>query len=101
MDGLAVVILGVVASSLSTVSLLPQVVKTWRTRSAGDISTVWLVVALISMVLWITYGMAVGAQAVIWANAMTFLQVGFILATKLKQLRRPRPCSDAEGEYAA
>ncbi len=101
MDGLAMAILGVVASGLSTVSLLPQAVKTWHTRSAGDISVGWLVVALISMVLWIVYGIVVGAQAVIWANALTFLQVGYILAVKIKQLRRPRPRGDAEGEFAA
>jgi uncharacterized protein with PQ loop repeat len=36
--------LGVTASALSTLSLLPQVVRTWRTRSAHDISATWLIV---------------------------------------------------------
>ena len=50
------VALGTAASVLSTVSLMPQVTRTWRPRSAGDISATWLVVALIAMVLWISYG---------------------------------------------
>jgi hypothetical protein len=52
-------------------------------RSAGDISALWLIIALASMMLWIGYGMLIGASAVVWANALTALQAGFILATKL------------------
>ena len=80
--------MGTAASVLSTLSLLPQVLRTWRTRSAGDISTLWLIIALVSMMLWIGYGALVGAPAVVWANALTALQAGFILATKLAMSRR-------------
>jgi MtN3 and saliva related transmembrane protein len=83
MEGMAIVVLGAAASVLSTVSLLPQVLRTWRTRSAGDISALWLIIALASMMLWIGYGALVGASAVVWANVLTALQAGFILATKL------------------
>ncbi|MGD1716198.1 SemiSWEET family sugar transporter [Hydrocoleum sp. CS-953] len=33
-----VTILGLLAGSLTTISFLPQVIKTWRTRSTKDIS---------------------------------------------------------------
>ncbi len=36
MDGMVVSGLGLAASLLSVVSLMPQVVRTWRTWSAGD-----------------------------------------------------------------
>jgi uncharacterized protein with PQ loop repeat len=42
-----VTVLGVFATTLSALSLLPQVIRTWRTRSAGDISASWLIVALL------------------------------------------------------
>jgi len=76
--------LGVTASALSTLSLLPQVARTWRTGSARDISATWLIVALASMLLWICYGSLVSAYAIVWANALTFVQAGLILAIKLR-----------------
>jgi MtN3 and saliva related transmembrane protein len=76
--------LGVTASALSTLSLLPQVVRTWRTRSAQDISATWLIVALASMLLWIGYGSLLSAYAIVWANALTFVQAGLILAIKAR-----------------
>lgn len=81
--------LGLAAMALSVLSLLPQVVRTWRTRSAGDISAHWLVAALAGMALWIAYGVMVDAPAVIWANVAAFAQAGFILAIKLRT-DRPR-----------
>lgn len=84
MEQTIVTILGVGATGLAVLSLLPQAVRTWRTRSARDISLGWLVIALVSMVLWVAYGVLVGAPAVVWANVLTFLQAGFILAIKLR-----------------
>jgi hypothetical protein len=52
MDEVVVTALGVIATVLSGLSLLPQVIRTCRTRSAGDISGTWLAVALLSMAMW-------------------------------------------------
>lgn len=82
--------LGVLASALAIMSLMPQVVRTLRTRSATDLSLSWLVIALVSMALWIFYGLLVGAPAVVWANAATAVQAGLILWVKARQTRRPR-----------
>jgi MtN3 and saliva related transmembrane protein len=84
MDEMIVTVLGLSASALSTLSLLPQVIRTWRTRSAGDISAGWLITALVAMLLWIAYGSLVGASAVVWANVLTLGQAGVILAVKLR-----------------
>src|SRR6185503_4339593 len=48
--------IGGTATVLAVVSLLPQVVRTLRTRSANDLSLTWLVIAMVSMILWIAYG---------------------------------------------
>jgi MtN3 and saliva related transmembrane protein len=100
MDTMLIATLGIIATVLSALSLVPQVVRTWRTRSAGDISGTWLVVALLSMVLWISYGSMVDAPAIVWANALTFVQAGFILAIKLKgdasRLARPDLAAPAD-----
>jgi MtN3 and saliva related transmembrane protein len=89
-EAFIITVLGVAASALSTLSLLPQVVRTWRTRSAHDISATWLIVALASMLLWICYGSLVSAYAIVWANALTFLQAGLILAIKLRKTGKRR-----------
>jgi len=89
MDTLLVTTLGMIGTALSTLSLLPQVVHTWRTRSAEDLSATWLVVALMSMVVWICYGALVSAPAIVWANALTFVQAGYILMVKLQTARKP------------
>ena len=49
-------VLGTAGTIVSTASLMPQVVRTWRTRSASDISAAWLMAALASMLIWIVYG---------------------------------------------
>ena len=80
-------VLGIVATILSTVSLMPQVVRTWRTRSTGDISAAWLLVALAAMGVWIAYGSLIEAPAVILVNVLSLFQCGFILLVKLQNER--------------
>lgn len=50
MDNL-IQLLGSTAGALTTVAFLPQVVKTWRSRSAGDISTITFAVFAIGVTL--------------------------------------------------
>lgn len=40
------------------------------------------------MVPWIWYGVLLGARAVVWANVLTAIQAGFILAIKLSAGRK-------------
>ncbi len=49
-------IVGYIAGFLVAVSLSPQVIKTWRTRSARDISIVWTVILMSGLSLWVVYG---------------------------------------------
>lgn len=81
--------LGAAATVLSTLSLLPQVWRTWRTRKAADISAGWLVVALVGAAVWTAYGLMAGAPAVVWANVLTSAQFAFILAVKIGTERHP------------
>ena len=89
MNAVMITSLGMIGTTLSVLSLVPQVIKTWRTRSAADISAAWLVVALLSMLVWISYGSLVEAPAIVWANALTFVQAAYILVIKLKTERGP------------
>ena len=98
MDEVVVTALGVTATAFSALSLLPQVIRTWRTRSAGDISGTWLIVALLSMGMWIAYGSITGAHAVLWANLITGVQAAVILSVKFTSSRDVHAQADAEAD---
>ena len=56
--------LGYVAALFATGSFIPQVVKTWRTRSAEDLSFLMLFLHIAGMGLWLTYGVMLGAAPI-------------------------------------
>jgi MtN3 and saliva related transmembrane protein len=77
-------LIGFIAGGLTTISFLPQVVKTARSRSARDLSESMLLVFLIGLVLWTIYGLQVGSLPIIAANVITIGLVGAILAMKVR-----------------
>jgi len=77
-------ILGLVAGTLTTASFLPQVIKTWKTRSVGDISLVWSMTLTLGIGLWFSYGLMIGELPVILANGISLLFSLSLLAMKLK-----------------
>jgi MtN3 and saliva related transmembrane protein len=84
MENLWIGILGISATILSSVSLMPQVIRTWRTRSAADISGTWLVVALTASAIWIGYGSLIDSGVLVVVNAVGFVQSASILFVKLR-----------------
>jgi len=48
-------ILGYIAGLLVATALAPQIIKTWMTKSSKDISTLWAVVLMSGLFLWIIY----------------------------------------------
>lgn len=74
---------GMAAGALTTVSLVPQVLKTWRSRSAKDISLGMFSLFSLGVILWLVYGAMIGSLPVIVANAVTLVLSLLILAMKL------------------
>lgn len=77
-------LLGLLAGTLTTASFLPQVIQTWRSRSAADISLVMFALFSLGVLLWIVYGFIVGALPVIVANVITLLLSMTILILKIR-----------------
>jgi MtN3 and saliva related transmembrane protein len=48
-------IIGYIAGFLVATALAPQIIKTWKIKSAKDISTLWVVVLMSGLFLWIVY----------------------------------------------
>ncbi|MEL6223886.1 MAG: SemiSWEET transporter [Cyanobacteria bacterium J06626_14] len=76
--------LGLVAGTLTTAAYLPQLIKTWRSKSAGDISWSMLITLCLGIVLWLVYGVYVHDIPVILANIVTLLLTSFILILKIR-----------------
>jgi len=75
---------GLAAAFCTTVAFLPQVVKTWRTRSTKDISLVMFVVFTTGIFLWLVYGVLLRDVPLIVANGTTFVLSATILYFKLR-----------------
>ena len=76
--------LGVAAGTLTTLSFVPQVVRTWRTKSVEDVS-LWMLLAFNGgITLWLTYGILTNKPSIIFANAITLALALTLLGLKLK-----------------
>lgn len=67
--------LGYVAGALTTLSFLPQVVRSARTRSAAGLSWLWLLCFGTGVGAWLIYGVVRHDAAIVCANAATLLAV--------------------------
>ena len=76
--------LGYFAGFLTTVSLVPQVIKTWKTKSADDFSLAMLSIWCTGIACWVAYGFLLNAQPIILWNLASFFFAGAILVMKLK-----------------
>ena len=77
-------VIGTTAGVLTTAAFVPQVARTWRTRSAADFSPVMLGAFLTGVTLWVVYGVVVVAVPIILFNGLTLVLAGSILAMKLR-----------------
>jgi MtN3 and saliva related transmembrane protein len=78
-----ITLLGMVAGSLTTLAFVPQVLKTWKTRSAGDLSIEMLITFCTGLFLWLIYGICINSLPVILANLITLVLAVMILGFKL------------------
>lgn len=69
----AVTVLGLVAASCTMASFVPQIVKTYRTRSVGDLSAGMYALLTTGALLWLVYGLLIGDLPVIVTNAVTLV----------------------------
>ena len=65
--------LGMTAGVISSITFLPQVIKTYRTKSAKDISLLMFTFATTSVIMWLVYGIILGNVPIIFTNSMVLL----------------------------
>ncbi|QGM96470.1 SemiSWEET transporter [Methylocystis parvus] len=77
-------LVGYVAAVSTTVAFVPQVARTWRTRSTGDISLNMYLLLVAGTALWLAYGLMTQAAPVIASNVVNICLQGSILYLKLR-----------------
>jgi MtN3 and saliva related transmembrane protein len=77
-------IIGFIAAFSTTISFLPQAVKTIRTKDTSGISLSMYAVFTTGTFLWLIYGIMAPSLPVAVANAVTFIFASVILIYKLK-----------------
>lgn len=77
-------ILGLLAGSLTTAAFFPQVIKTWKDRSAKGLSLGMFSLFCLGVLLWLVYGLVVRDVPVIAANFITLILASTLLYFKLR-----------------
>jgi MtN3 and saliva related transmembrane protein len=72
-------VIGYTAAVVGTLLMLPQVVKSWRTKRVEDLSLGMTVLYFFNCLLWLLYGLLITALPMIVANA-TALVVSILQA---------------------
>jgi MtN3 and saliva related transmembrane protein len=76
--------LGLIAGLLTTVAFVPQVVKTWKSKSAKDLSLAMFLLYCFGVFLWTIYGVMINELPVILWNIITLLLAAVILFFKIR-----------------
>jgi MtN3 and saliva related transmembrane protein len=77
-------VLGLVAGAFTTIAFLPQVLKTWRSRSAKDLSLGMFSIFTAGVAMWLAYGFMINDLPVILANVVTLILASTLLFFKLR-----------------
>jgi len=77
-------ILGLIAGFCTTIAFLPQVIKTWKEKSAEGLSLGMFSIFCTGVTLWLIYGLMIKDLAVTLANLITLMLASMLLFFKLK-----------------
>jgi MtN3 and saliva related transmembrane protein len=88
-------IVGLVAGVFTTFSLVPQVMRIFKLRSAREISLMYTVMVLVGNALWLAYGIWDKLFPVILWNAISIILISTLLYGKLRHgMERKHPVSN-------
>ena len=77
--------IGFMAAAIGALAFVPQVVKTWRTRSSGDLSAGMLAAMTTAAALWVFYGIQIGSPPVIAGNVVTLMLAAALAGLKIRR----------------
>ena len=66
-------IVGIIAGALSCTTFLPQVIKTWKSKSTKDVSLSMFLIASLGTTLWLVYGILINSISIIGTNIVVLI----------------------------
>jgi MtN3 and saliva related transmembrane protein len=79
-----VTLLGLLAAACTSVSFVPQVLHSLRTRDTRGVSFGMYTVFTLGIALWLVYGAILGDWPIILANSVTLVLCALVIALKLR-----------------
>ena len=83
-------IIGNIAATLTTISFLPQAIKTIKTKDTGGLSLPMYFMFVSGVSLWLIYGMMNKQMPIIIGNLVTLLLAGIILGFMLNDMLKKK-----------
>ncbi len=77
-------ILGYAACAVTALTFLPQVIKTWKEKSAKNVSLMMFIIAFINEVMWIAYGVLQKDNVIVITNVIMIVMCSVMISLKLK-----------------
>lgn len=77
-------ILGYAAMTVTALTFVPQVVKTWKEKSATNVSLMMFIIAFVNEVMWIAYGILKHDNVILITNVIMISLCSIIIGLKLK-----------------
>lgn len=77
-------ILGYTAGAITAFTFLPQVIKTWKEKSAKNVALAMFIIAFINEAMWIAYGILEKNWVIISTNVVMIIMCSIMIALKLK-----------------
>lgn len=77
-------LISIIAGVLAVLSFVPQVIKTYRTKSADDISAGMFALLALVASLWIMYGILMHIYALVFSNGIILIMECAILVLKFR-----------------
>lgn len=78
------IIIGLIAGGLTSISFIPQAVKTIRTKNTTSISIATYILFTIGVALWVIYGYFLKDFAILLTNLVTIIPSLIILLMKIR-----------------
>ncbi|KYC46663.1 MAG: PQ loop repeat protein [Candidatus Methanofastidiosum methylothiophilum] len=79
-----ITVLGLLAGTLTTISFIPQVMKTWKYKETKDISLLMYIIFFSGILLWFSYGILINNMPIIVANGVSLVLVFIVLSLKIR-----------------
>lgn len=76
--------IGYIAGILIIISLIPQIIKSWKTKSTTDLSLTRYLIYVVGVVMWLIYGIVIKNNPMIVMNTINLTLALSVVYLKLK-----------------